>query len=235
MSRLFFLFILCATTSSAQDYTLANIYTKLEIKKDSFISKPTDENILKIAYRLDSTFQNTGNPKENLSFQFLNPKTGFAYGNEVGYGVWPFLYKTTDGGETWTNLFFEDHQYGDPLMKEHFFMFDENRGILIQKHWVKTNFLLRAPNGRFYYYITKDGGQTWKKKSKKLKTMNPRYENDDHFLKCEFNSKGEVSIYILRPPWASGPDKREIKERILLELRSDDFGNHFSENNPHKD
>ena len=114
-------------------------------------------------------------------------------------------------------------------MKDNFFMFDVKRGILILRHFKNPFEFLKDKKNNFYYYLTNNGGETWKKKSYKLKTKGLQYQNNEQFLMCEYSDSGEAIITILKPSWNSLPNKRELKDRKLLELRSTDFGKHFTE------
>lgn len=178
---------------------------------------------------LVKTIRSTGNPYQNLSFQFTDSVTGFVYGNELGYGYWPFLFKTTDAGLHWNRLLFKPIEDGVPIYKDNFYMFNKNEGILIYN----TNNIKRLLNGKYVtklqYYLTQDGGKTWKQKSKRLKTRNIHLENNPRYMQCSFTMKGEVFITILNAPWTMPKGKRLAKDRISLQLNSKDFGKSFEE------
>ena len=182
--------------------------------------------------KLDGIVYSTGNPTEELHFQFTDSKNGFIYGNEMGYGYWPFLFKTSDGGRHWNRILFKEVQSGTELFKDHFYMFDKQRGILI--HNVDN---VKRKLGKeikyFQYYLTNDGGSTWTKRTFRLKQAKGlRIENNPYFMNCSFNNKGEVEVQILRPPWAVAEGKRKVKDRLSLLLKSEDFGKNFKETVP---
>ncbi len=234
MPKVFLLLILLSPlTSTSQDIEIIELYKQLEVRNDIAVTENKSNKLLdSLRFRLDKEFVSTGNPKENLSFQIVDNVTAFAYGNEVGYGIWPFLYKTSDGGKSWQKIFFSEKQYGEPIMKEHFYMFDKSRGILIHRYAPKKSkfFDLESPKkNTFTYFLTKDGGETWKRKYIKLNSKWLRYENHEQVMLCSYAPQGEVVITILQPVWNAIQNKRSIEDRKLYELRSEDFGKHFSQ------
>lgn len=179
--------------------------------------------------RLDTIIYSTGNPKAELHLQFTDSLNGFIFGNEMGYGYWPFLFKTTNGGKNWERKLFKPSEGGVPILKDNFFMFDTQRGILIQNRNNVKQLLNGKTKVSLVYYLTKDGGETWTEKSFPLKTRNIRLENSEYFLKCAYTKNGEINIQVLRPPWASPKGKREAKDRITVTLNSKDYGLSFVE------
>jgi hypothetical protein len=205
-----------------------------------FILKPSSDGggFYRIEKGSTDTFQidlkkvvaSTGNPVEHIHFQFLDKNLGFIYGNEVGYGIWPFLAKTTDGGTSWQKVLFEEKEYGPQLLQQNFYMFNQKRGILIYGSTIMDK-LLQKKQRVFQYYLTQDGGSTWKLHGKKLKIINrhARLENSENFQHCEFDSTGVVKVFVLRAPWNTLSGKRSIEDRKEYLLFSDDFGKHFNE------
>ena len=97
-----------------------------------------------------------------LNVQFVDRQVGFLYGFELGYGYFPFLFRTADGGRSWTSS--APHKKGDPgwsypFRRSDFFMFDGSRGIALTGGNDDTG--LR-------YFITTDSGVSWTKKEFKL-------------------------------------------------------------------
>lgn len=213
----------------AQNYSLHKIYEKLEVKDNKAeFAYGQDPKIDSIRHTLDSVLHSTGNPIENLSFQFLDDKIGFAYGNESGYGVWPFLFKTENGGQSWQRQLIAPKEYGPQLGKQTFYMFDKKNGILLYNHDNTSRTLSGKYKVDFEYYITNNGGETWRKKSISLKKAgNLRVENSAYFLQCAYQPTGQATINILAAPWQAAKGKRSIQDRIRLILQSEDYGRHF--------
>lgn len=231
--RSFCLLLLIVTPiiGNAQQPILSEIYHRLEVSDSKLIIEyKADKKIDSISAKLDSLIGSTGNPKENLNFQFLTDKTAFVYGNEQGYGIWPFLYKTTDGGISWQKLLFEKREYGATINKDNFFMFDDKRGILVYNTdgfpWRKKK--KRKP--QFKYYITTNGGKSWKKKSKTLKHAHGlRIQNIAYEMQCRYTPDGTVEIKLMKAPWEAVSGKRSVDDRTRVILTSNDFGKSFDE------
>lgn len=234
------LLLACASLLSAHGHT-DSIETQVIDKHFFCLEKEIDQTIFRSAplngtdtftLKIDSIIRSTGNPKENIHLFFTDAQHGFIYGNEMGYGFWPFLFKTDDGGKHWERKLFKPYQGGTEINQDNFYMFDNKRGILIYNTDNRVKFV-EGTKQYFKYYITDDGGDTWKKKKLKLKhAQGLRIENNHYFMHCSFTSKGEVTAKILRAPWASARGKREIKDRIRLIISSKDFGHHFAETIP---
>jgi hypothetical protein len=179
--------------------------------------------------RLDSIVYSTGNPLENISMQFATEQLGFIVGNEMGYGYWPFVFRTTDGGLTWERQLFKDHEYGAPIYKEHFNMFNKQQGILI--HNTDPIDRIRSDKKGLFlrYYLTKDGGKTWHKKKVKIAAkVIYRVENNPAFLHCTYEPNGKITVLILKAPWDAVSGKRSVADRTLMTLVSEDYGETFS-------
>jgi len=73
-------------------------------------------------------------------------------GRHVGYG--DGVYKSTDGGETWTNMGLENSEHISTMI-----VHPENSDVV----WVSAQGPLWTPGGDRGLYKTTDGGQTWTK------------------------------------------------------------------------
>lgn len=204
-----------------KQFLLTNNYGSVQLK--TWNTNATDTNYIDI-----TNLESTGNPVQHIGFQFVTEQIGFVYGNEMGYGIWPFFIKTVDGGKTWERLLFEKREYGAPIMPEYFHMFDEKRGILIYNYKRGPDSFILNAEKRLRYYITKDGGNTWKSRTKKIKN-NVRISNEEHRLSCSYDDDGKVTLKILKTPWEAASGKRSLEDRTILELISNDFGKRFIE------
>jgi hypothetical protein len=89
---------------------------------------------------------------EEIHISFTDELNGFLYGYGTIYTYYPFIYRTADGGKTWTRIELNTGQ----LYKNSFYMFDAQHGIAISN----------SGHGNTYdYFITSDGGVTWQKQS----------------------------------------------------------------------
>ena len=100
---------------------------------------------------LNSSFFNYGGVPQ---IEFVSRELGFMYGTSMVYAYYPFVYRTADGGHTWT--FYTSKELaeargimGMPL--EHFHMFDDKHGIILWS-WDAVS---------QHYSLTSDGGVTW--------------------------------------------------------------------------
>lgn len=114
--------------------------------------------------------QNAGTTLHLYSVFFLNENIGFISGeamigcldNDCDKGS--IMLKTTDGGKTWTKIFFKNYS-GIYCLK----FFDELRGLAI----IHTPHI---PNSRDYYIArTNDGGSNWELIDLKIKPMYDKY------------------------------------------------------------
>ncbi len=155
---------------------------------------------------------NTPGEIENISIQFINENLGYIYGNTVAYTFYPFILKTIDGGKSWNKILFNKELIQVPLLKDNFFMFDSLKGIAVT-NWNSS------PN--FIYYLTKDGGNSWEKKSVKMKDKSIRILNSENFTNSFYSKSGEITILIKNPNFENNETKK------LVIIRSDDFGENF--------
>ena len=79
-----------------------------------------------------------------IHIHFTDELNGFLYGFGMVYTYYPFLYRTSDGGKTWTPLRLD---VGRTLGKHSLHFFDSQRGLLLADG--------------YGYYTTTDGGVTW--------------------------------------------------------------------------
>lgn len=162
---------------------------------------------------LNEHIRSNSNPIEALYMQFISVNTGFIYGYEHGFGFFPKLYKTVDGGKTWNSVLFEAIKPICPLSKSSFHMFNQKQGIIIvnpAKYQVGKEY----HQNHFDYFITNDGGLTWEKKSLDLTNQNIEVVNYEDSIQSIFKQNGTIVSII------SKDDKTVV-------LRSDDFGATF--------
>ncbi len=91
---------------------------------------------------------------EMPEIEFVNRKVGFLYGNSLMYGYYPFVYRTEDGGHTWSFFTAGDLMHGENFMGPqltHLHMFDDKHGIILWRMGVTEQ----------QYSLTSDGGVTW--------------------------------------------------------------------------
>jgi hypothetical protein len=174
----------------------------------------SDSRVLDGPYRLDALMKFPSNPPEfyNFNLQFLNQDLGFLYGYEVGFGYFPFLLKTTDGGQSFQRVLFKKGKGRCPFLKHSFFMFDKQNGIAI------TNWASKAI---FHYQITSDGGDTWEKRAFDTGRSDITVYNADRRLTSVFTVDGEITTVI-----ASSTESLSTKGKDLV-LKSEDFGETF--------
>ena len=94
-----------------------------------------------------------GNPITMLYIHFISVNTGFVYGYESGYGEFPMLYKTTDGGKTWAPRMLGYASLHNLILKDIAFI-DETTGWICAYDVAKRTSVI---------YVTADGGESWKK------------------------------------------------------------------------
>jgi photosystem II stability/assembly factor-like uncharacterized protein len=160
----------------------------------------------------DSLLKSSGNPIENIDIHFLDKQYGFVFGNEVGYAFYPFILKTENGGKTWQRQLFSNGAIGSPILSDNFFMFDKQKGITIA-NW--------GDESKFNYYITEDGGKTWKNKSFDISDKEFRVLNAPNIQKVIFNQSGEVTVILF------DFDLQRFRDNKVMFFKSKDFGNTF--------
>jgi photosystem II stability/assembly factor-like uncharacterized protein len=123
------------------------------------------------------TKQNSGTTLHLYSIFFLNKNIGFAAGRamsgcldeDCGHGS--IILKTSNGGETWTKIFFKDYTGINSLK-----FFNETKGVAI----IETP---EIPNSRNRYIATtSDGGNTWHLKNLEIFSSNNKIECVDNIL-----------------------------------------------------
>lgn len=160
---------------------------------------------------LKPQIRSTGNPINNISMQFVDAKTGFIYGNEVGYGIWPFVFKTTDGGTSWERVALDAKTYGPEIARDQFRMVDCNNGILLGNQQGETTIT---------WHTTSDGGDTWKEHSLKPGKPYDRIRGSLHIALSD-EATGAVTLEYREPKW------RKPEADFLFRLQSMDFGKTF--------
>jgi photosystem II stability/assembly factor-like uncharacterized protein len=156
----------------------------------------------------------SGNPLTEINIHFTDPKTGFLYGYETGYGYLTFLFRTEDGGKTWKRIILDDIGYSSQLSRNDFFMFNTKQGIIISL----GNFPVE-----FHYFLTSDGGKTWQEHQSTLPDKDMMLTNGEDYLKASFSSDGKVTVMIIDPvDYNSNITKTFV-------LQSSNFGESFHE------
>jgi hypothetical protein len=89
---------------------------------------------------------------EKINIKFVTVQDGFLFGYGVIYAHYPFLYRTADGGKTWTPIRLDT----GPLSPTKFYMFNDKRGMILAD---------KADENSYYYYTTVDGGINWLKQA----------------------------------------------------------------------
>lgn len=122
---------------------------------------------------IESLLPTYSKAKNNYSIWFVNRNLGFFYGFIMAEKFFPFLYRTEDGGKSW-NLVLGSEKGGFQFERHEFMMFNERQGIAFYTDNSTKNLLKRVVlkhNKRLRYYLTDDGGITWKYKKKRLKRV----------------------------------------------------------------
>lgn len=123
------------------------------------------------------TKQNSGTTLHLYSVFFLNDNIGFAAGQAMSgcldedCGKGSVVLKTSNGGETWTKMFFKDYT-GIYSLK----FFNETKGVAI----IETPDIPNARNS--YIATTSDGGNTWKFKDLAIFSSTNKIECVDNIL-----------------------------------------------------
>lgn len=164
-----------------------------------------------------------GNPITMLYIHFISVNTGFVYGYESGYGEFPMLYKTTDGGKTWNRRLFKEQESLCSINEDNFHMFNQKQGIMI----VNPSFYIadekKYNEQHFDYFITNDGGLTWKKKKVDLTSYNIYVHNREHNDYAYYTSEWMKNMYKKEGTIVSIISN---KNKTIV-LCSDDFGESF--------
>lgn len=190
--------------------------SKLVLSQDSvahyFLFVNQDNNCL-YSHRIpDSVLMSSGNPIENINIHFLDAQYGFIFGNECGYAFYPFILKTENGGKSWKRVLFEKGTIGPPLISDNFFMFDKDKGITIG-NW--------NDESKFTYYLTTDGGESWKKKAFNIKNKDFRTMNVSRLQSVVFNESGKITVILF------DIDLQQHRDNSVMILKSSDFGRNF--------
>lgn len=177
---------------------------------DFYVKHITNEYEILSAYELENQMINlAGLPLgRNIEINFLDEETGFLYGHQRGYGFYPFMYKTTDGGASWRGIP-QSNQFG-PIDDAGLYMFDQQRGILIPQ-WRDLS--------KLKYFLTEDGGETWQKKEVRTLSKRRAYSSYKVNVIMSFNEEGEVCLSFIRA-------KRQDWDYNLV-LYSSNFGKSF--------
>ncbi len=155
-----------------------------------------------------------GGSNEQIHISFVNRQLGFVFGHSMEYGFWPFVFRTADGGISWQRVAFEKGEYGTPLYYQHFFMFNERQGILLQ-NW--------SSPGKLHYLLTNDGGITWKKRSFKLRNTDMLVRNEGGGISAYYSADGIATVVIVQL------DHDLRKNNRVAVVRSENFGADFHE------
>lgn len=150
--------------------------------------------------------------RRNIHIRFVDNSLGFIYGCSGNEKNKPFLFRTEDGGVTWSIIF--TNEISTPLRRNDFYMFSNLKGILIT-NWNSQPY--------FNYSITEDGGKTWSKKSFKISQIDFQISNDDELLSAVYTDQAEVTIRL------SKPDSRNPAGTDLIIIQSSDYGQTFKE------
>ncbi|MFM1810478.1 MAG: Photosynthesis system assembly factor [Bacteroidota bacterium] len=148
----------------------------------------------------------------SINIHFVNKDLGFIYGYSAVYAFYPILFRTDDGGITWQTIY--AGEIGTPLRRSDFFMFNEQKGIIVN-NWSNE------PN--FNYMLTDDGGKTWRQCTFKTSRTDIRILNADGFLSAVYSEKGHVTILF------TSPDNGKRGSGNILVIQSMDFGKTFKE------
>jgi len=219
----FCLFTLVVFTGYSQNNDTRTVLQVQKLDSNTYVRLSNDSGHYHLAWldsndkiesttTVDSIAFSSGNPIQRIHIQFLNQQTGFLCGYESGYGYYPFVFKTSDSGQHWKRVLFEKSDWGCPLRPSDFFMFDVNRGIVVA-NWHNVNSL--------DYYLTNDGGETWKKNKFRMRDSGVEIKNHDAYLKTVFSADGQITCLVMDPDLEYG-----VNTTAFI-LKSDDFGKSF--------
>jgi hypothetical protein len=196
-----------------------------EIKSQDENSKPQTSFNFKLKRTIDNgkTFSycnidtikqtlNEGVNHRNIHIRFVDNSLGFIYGCSGNEKNKPFLFRTEDGGVTWSIIF--ANEISTPLRRNDFYMFSNLKGILIT-NWNSQPY--------FNYSITEDGGKTWSKKSFKISQIDFQISNNDELLSAVYTDQAEVTIRL------SKPDSGNPSSSEFIIIQSIDYGQTFKE------
>jgi hypothetical protein len=158
---------------------------------------------------LSSSFFNYGGLPQ---IEFVNRELGFMYGTSMAYAYYPFVYRTADGGHTWTFYTYKELAEAQGIMGmplEHFHMFDDKHGIIL---WTRDELSQ-------HYSLTSDGGATWKHHSFLLPSVG-KCVGLDH---VSFAGTSSVTlVYIVS-------DCKDSKSADTKIMKSGNYGRTFSQ------
>ena len=147
----------------------------------------------------------TGTPQ----VRFVNRNLGFMYGTNGSLMYWPFMYRTEDGGKSWTLLIQRDLGASLVIDPEQFYMFNEKQGIIV---WQNGSAVDQA------YSITSDGGKTWTRGWVKTGYYNASLTT------VAFSKQGEVTMMF---QGVYSEEKGAVQQSSVY--KSTDFGKSFRE------
>lgn len=157
----------------------------------------------------NSSFFNYGGLPQ---IEFVNRELGFMYGTSLVYAFYPFVYRTADGGHTWTFFTYKELAEAGSIMGmplEHFHMFDEKHGIILWSRDAVSQ----------HYSLTSDGGATWKHHSFLLPSVG-KCVGLDH---VSFTGTASVTlVYIVS-------DCKDSKSSDTKIMKSGNYGRTFSQ------
>lgn len=85
---------------------------------------------------------------------FQDSVSGYVYGNMLGYGTFPFIIRTTNGGITWHKAI--ELPYSANIHPEYFYFRGAYGFILLPVY-------SELSNNKLGYFYTRDGGNSWNK------------------------------------------------------------------------
>lgn len=141
---------------------------------------------------------------------FVDRNLGFLYGTAMVYAYYPFVYRTTDGGHTWTFYTYKELAEARGIMGmqlEHFHMFDDKHGIILWS-WDAVS---------QHYSLTSDGGATWKHHSFLLPSVGKCVQLDH----VTFTGVSNVTlVYVVS-------DCKDSKSSDTRIMKSENYGKSF--------
>lgn len=114
---------------------------------------------------------------------FVNDSVGFFTETGGCYASYNWLFRTSDGGLTWTFIETGSRTDGnsfDMLNNQSFYMFNETQGIIV---W-------EIKEGNLVYSITSDGGLTWTMKSQAVVKSSSPLE----IQSILFSAEGQITV-----------------------------------------
>ena len=163
---------------------------------------------------LDSTCH--GWPTQSVNIFFVNENLGFLYGSTIGYGYCSYMFRTSNGGKNWQTVYLDHKDRVAPSFREALFMFDENRGMALA-------YILE---GKLHYYLTSDGGLTWKRQ--KIKVSDIKFASNSHdvdgYLKPYYSINGSVLLIGTKTKSVGWPGKQSHDYTVF---KSENFGENF--------